>query len=463
MQHPIITVEQPWNRGHQDEAHAGPPLPGLLLVFTAERPQLIPLPLHARSLEIGRGSVGPVEIDDGAMSRRHAEVELVRGAWRVRDLKSRNGTAVDARPIATELESERALVLRCGDTLFLLCRDLGPYLGAAVEEREGVVVGPRLKRVWDEIDSIAASGPTLHVTGETGAGKELAARRFHESGPRAGGRFVAVNCAAIPSPLAERLLFGARRGAYSGADAHSEGYLQAADGGTLFLDEVAELEPGVQAKLLRALETREVFPLGAAHPTRVNLRVCSATHGGLLALAAAGRFRQDLFYRIGRPEVRLPPLRERAEEIPWLVQSVLAGRAAHVSLFEKALAYAWPGNVRELALEIREAVRRAAADKSPQVEGRHLVPLESGTSGAVQAAVPAPAAAAAPQPLPPPGSPPSPPVPPSLGEPPPREAIEAALEAQRGNVARTARALGMHRTQLRRWLERYQIVVRRDG
>src|SRR5262249_55632284 len=160
-------------------------------------------------------------------------------------------------------------------TLFLLCADLRPFVRARVEVLHDLVVGPRLRRVWDEI---AAQRANLHLTGETGAGKELAARHFHRSGPTPDGPFVAVNCATIPAAIAERLLFGARRGAYSGADSDSEGYLQAADGGTLFLDEVAELEAPVQAKLLRVLETREVLPLGATRPKKLDLRVCSATH-----------------------------------------------------------------------------------------------------------------------------------------------------------------------------------------
>jgi len=446
VQPPAETVDRPWTRGHGGDPAARQSLPGLLIVVVANRPQLVPVPLRDGTIELGRGQVGSFELDDGAMSRRHARVELDGERWRLRDLGSRNGTAVDARPLTSELTSERARLLRCGDTLFLLCHDLVPYLGATVTARNGVVVGPVLRRLWNEIDSIAASSSTLHVTGETGTGKELAARRFHEKGSGAGGKFVAVNCATIPAAIAERLLFGARRGAYSGADADSEGYVQAASGGTLFLDEVAELEPAVQAKLLRVIETREVLPLGATRPTRVELLVCSATHGGLMARVADGRFRQDLYFRIGRPEVRMPPLRERAEEIPWLVECALAGRPAHVSLHEKALAYAWPGNVRELVLEVREAARRAASDGSEQVEARHLEPVE--------AAAPAPS-----------GRSPRAPAPPRPASPSPsREEIVAALGAQDGNVARTARALGLHRTQLRRLLARHGIAARRgDG
>jgi transcriptional regulator of acetoin/glycerol metabolism len=427
--HPVDTTDHPWSRGQRVDPRAGRPMPGLLLVFTAGRAALVPIPLGARPIVVGRGPVGPIDLDDGALSRRHAEVALEGGAWSVRDLGSRNGTAVDARPLAGPLTDPAARLLRCGDTLFLLSRDLRPFVLARVEVEAGAVVGPQLKRVWDEIASIAARGPTLHIKGETGSGKELAARRFHQAGPRRGGRFVAVNCAAIPAAVAERLLFGARKGAYSGADADSDGHVQAADGGTLFLDEIAELEPAVQAKLLRVLESREVTPLGGARPHKVELQVCSASHGGLQDLVAGGRFREDLYFRVGRPEVRLPPLRERAEEIPWLIQTTLGTEArAHVSLVERALAEPWPGNVRELQLELREAARRAAADRSAEVEARHL---ELVASPEVE-----PAAT--------------------------RESLAAALAAHDGNISAAARALGVHRTQLRRWLERQGLAGKKE-
>jgi len=326
--------------------------------------------------------------------------------------------------------SGAARVLRCGDSLFLLCADLRPFLRARVEIVDGAVVGPRLARTWDEIASIAARGQIVHITGETGSGKELAARQFHRAGAHPAGKFVAVNCATIPAPLAERLLFGARKGAYSGADVDSEGYVQAAGGGTLFLDEIIELDAAVQPKLLRALETKEIVPLGASQPRKVDFRLCSASHAGLKERVAAGRFREDLYFRIGRPEVSVPPLRERAEEIPWLVQTTLGMDArAHVSLVERALVTPWPGNVRELDLEVREAARRADAEGSQAVEARHLEVARTAAEA----------------------------TPAARGAAPTREELVAALGAHDGNVAATARALGVHRTQLRRWLERHGI------
>src|SRR5207302_10793306 len=169
--------------------------------------------------------------------------------------------------------------------------DVRPYLGATVQRLEKMVRGPRLERAWHVLARAANAGDSVHIVGESGSGKELAAQAFHRLGPRKDGPFVAVNCASIQPGVAERLLFGAKRGAYSGA-IDAEGYLQAAHGGTLFLDEIAELEPAVQAKLLRTLETGEVLPLGAARPRTVDVRVVSATHKVLRVEVGAGRFRE---------------------------------------------------------------------------------------------------------------------------------------------------------------------------
>jgi transcriptional regulator with PAS, ATPase and Fis domain len=267
---------------------------------------------------------------------------------------------------------------------------------------------------------------------------------------------VAVNCAAIPQTIAERLLFGARKGAYSGAEADAQGYLQAADGGTLFLDEVVELDLAVQAKLLRALETKEVLSLGASKPKLVDILICSASNKDLRGLVAAGKLREDLYFRIGRPEVALPPLRQRPEEIALLIQRELQQVAPelglHLSLVEACLLRPWPGNIRELLVETRSAIQAALMQGSQRVEARHLSP-SAGTAFGSGSTPPPPSlesrepsnkeAASRARPL----------------ESEERTRIEEALRQNGGNVAATARALGMHRTQLRRLLERHAIAV----
>lgn len=447
------TADQTWHGGA--EAH-GRPIPGLLLVFAEDAATCIPVPVGEAPCVIGRGLLASATIADTRMSRRHAQVHRDGEGWVVEDLGSRNGSSLDGEPLTAARSIAGPALLRTGHTLFLLLEDLRPFMQAGGLRAEGAVVGATLARAWMQLDDAAATSAVVHVTGETGSGKELAARRFHESGPRASGPFVAVNCATIPAALAERLLFGAKKGAFSGADADAEGYLAAADRGTLFLDEVEELELGVQAKLLRALETKEILALGATKPRRVDLGVVSATHGDLRDRVAEGRFRQDLFFRLGRPAVRLPALRERREDIPAIIARCLqqeGAAPAHSSLVEAAMLRPWPGNVRELLLEIREAARAARVRGASKVEVEDL-PAEAGTVREVRlASVADQAAPSSPPSEADPGQPPWAPRPSRAA--PDKETLVRALEASGGNVSSAARALGVHRTQLRRWLARH--------
>jgi transcriptional regulator with PAS, ATPase and Fis domain len=409
------------------------PTPGAVLVLEAGKPTRRAFVLPRGGLALGRGQPEGTFDTDDRVSRRHVVLHHARGAWAIEDLGSRNGTFVNGQRIEGYFECDRAVLVRLGRSLVWTVPDVEPYLAVQASARpEGsVVVGGRLAQAWREIERAARAGQTLLLRGESGTGKELAARHMHEACFGAGARapFIAVNCAAIPEGLAERLLFGARRGAYSGAsDAH--GYVAAADGGSLFLDEIAELDLPVQAKLLRVLETREVLPLGDARPRPVNIRVCAATHANLRQRVAEGRFRQDLYYRLGRPEVILPSLSERLDELPWLIEAEL-GRAspplrACVDLVEACALRPWPGNVRELLGELRTVCRRAEDEGSEVVEARHLSP-DAGC--AIETQPPAAARAA-----------------------PADTEIEKRLREHGGNVTRAADSLGMHRNQLRRWL-----------
>jgi transcriptional regulator with GAF, ATPase, and Fis domain len=315
--------------------------------------------------------------------------------------------------------------------------------------------------VLGEVTRAVRAGSTLHVRGESGTGKEGVAQAFHRASPRAARPLIAVNCAAIPQGIAERLLFGSKRGAYSGAEADAVGYIQEAEGGTLFLDEVAELDLQVQAKLLRALESQEVLPLGASKPRRVEFGLCTATSKDLRALVKAGEVREDFYFRIGRPAVRLPPLRERPEEIPALIAHELArlpeAPTAHVSLVEQCLLRPWPGNVRELLAEVHGAAQAALANGN-RVEARHLAATAGSAFGAeMPDARPRPTRRTA-------GSNAdwprrrTPQVDDEW-----RRRIEESLRANGRNVAATARDLGLHRTQLRRLLERHGIEVDDDS
>jgi pSer/pThr/pTyr-binding forkhead associated (FHA) protein len=351
--------------------------PGLLLVFSGTSPRFEPLGLLGPSMRLGRGSSKELGLDDPALSREHARVTRRGDAWLIEDLDSRNGTYVDGVKLAGSLRGAPRVV-RVGGTIFALRNDIVPCTLRPLRVEDDIVMGPATRAVLDAVAGIARSSAMLHVTGESGVGKELAAHAFHASGPRAGGPFVAVNCATIPRELAERLLFGTRRGAYSGADKDAEGYVQAAHRGTLFLDEVGELHPSVQAKLLRVLESREVMPLGATRSQPVDVRICSATTRSLRDLVAAGHFREDLYFRLARPAIEVPPLRERLEEIPWLVQRALAEQDArlkpHAALVEACLLRHWPGNVRELLTEVRTAGLAALTKGVDSVTASHLSP-----------------------------------------------------------------------------------------
>jgi len=234
----------------------------------------------------------------------------------------------------------------------------------------GALVGksPRMQEVYKTIGRIAATDVTVLLQGESGTGKEVVARAIHHYSRRAGKPFVAVSCAAIPPTLLEAELFGHERGAFTDAHQRRLGRFELAHGGTLYLDEVGDMGPELQPKLLRVLQERQLERIGGGEPIRVDVRVVAATNRDLETLIREGRFREDLFYRLNVVSVTLPPLRERREDIPFLVDHFLAKYAGELG--ERALAaealdrltgYAWPGNVRELENVVQHAMVMAGA------------------------------------------------------------------------------------------------------
>jgi len=230
-----------------------------------------------------------------------------------------------------------------------------------------------MQDIRTRIAKLARTQAPVHISGESGSGKELAARLIHRLGNRADKEFVAVNCGAIPETLMESEFFGYRKGAFTGADADRNGFFQAADGGTLFLDEVADLPLSMQVKLLRVLQEKKVRKVGATQEEPIDVRIVSATHQNLAALVESGRFRQDLYYRLNVIDLVMPSLRERVEDIPEMARFLLnklGGTEVKLDRdAEKALAaYAFPGNVRELenvlerALALCENLHICAAD-----------------------------------------------------------------------------------------------------
>ena len=217
------------------------------------------------------------------------------------------------------------------------------------------------------IRRVARSQAPVAITGESGSGKELAARAVHDCSGRRDGPFVAVNCGAIPEQLVEAEFFGYRKGAFTGADNDRDGFFQTAKGGTLFLDEVADLPLAMQVKLLRAIQERSVRRVGGMNEESVDVRLISATHQNLAQCVMQGRFRQDLFYRLNVIDIRIPPLRERREDIPLLARHLLAPLAPDLTLshaaVEKLMSYDFPGNVRELGNILERSAALAEADE----------------------------------------------------------------------------------------------------
>jgi DNA-binding NtrC family response regulator len=243
------------------------------------------------------------------------------------------------------------------------------YLRAQLDERysfEGIVGKSRpMTRLFQLLETIAPTNSTVLITGETGTGKEVVARAIHHNSPRRAHRFVALNCSAIPETLLEAELFGHVRGAFTGAVGNRQGRLEQAHTGTLFLDEVGTMSAALQMKLLRVLQEREFERVGDTHSTKVDVRVIAATNSDLGRMVADGQFREDLFYRLNVIPVQIPPLRDRKEDIPLLVQHFLekfrghaGGEMLTVSQdgMRRLMAYRWPGNIRQLENAIERAV-----------------------------------------------------------------------------------------------------------
>ena len=307
-----------------------------------------------------------------------------------------------------------------------------------------------MRRVFEVLDRVVETDLPVRVSGESGTGKELIARAIHKNGGRSSRPFVSVNCAAVPDSLLSSELFGHVKGAFTGADKSRRGLFQQADGGTLFLDEVGDMSADMQSKLLRVLQEREVRSVGSTAPEKVDVRVIVASHRDLDELVREGTFREDLFYRLNVLTVDLPPLRERAEDIPLLAEALLAraareaGREVPVLPVEVLGALAdhdWPGNVRELENEMRRlAVLSDGVVRLEQLSERVLAssstprgaaPVALDVGGDLRAAVASFEA----------------------------RAIAEALEAAAGNKSRAAEALGISRFALQRKMEKYGVEL----
>lgn len=307
-----------------------------------------------------------------------------------------------------------------------------------------------MQHVFNLMEKVLDSDVTVLLRGETGTGKELIATAIHQHGPRQSGPFIAQNCAAVPESLLESELFGYRKGAFTGADKDKKGLIEVAHGGTLFLDEIGDMAVSLQAKLLRVLQDRQVRPLGAVESRSINVRLLVATHRDLEQMVKTGQFREDLYYRLNVFPIELPPVRQRKEDLPILLQHFLTAYADHYKktvrgfspeAFELLLYYDYPGNIRELKNIVERAV--LLSDHDGMILPLHLdkklwndlTTLKTPTTGKLKESVQRYEAML----------------------------IQRALQSHGGNQTRTAETLGIPRRTLVEKMERYKIKGKGGG
>jgi len=420
----------------------------LRVVFGAQALGMRAIPLTGQRIVLGRepgaaANAIAIAIAGNDVSRHHATIELAGEAWHIVDNASRNGTFANGVAVSGRTALRNGSVIRIGGAL-LVFQDGEMPAGRQRARTSLIGHSPPIARIRSEIELVAPSPVSVVIHGETGVGKELVAAEIHRASRR-NGAFVAVNCATIPGSLAESELFGHTVGAFTGAVSSHDGLFLAAQGGTLFLDEIGEMPLEIQAKLLRALALKEIRPVGANHPVRVDVRIIAATHRALEDEVAAGRFRADLFARLAGWQVVVPPLRERREDILLLADELHArteggarGRklelTAHTA--EALLLHNWPYNVRELEQVIAVSAVRAGGGV---IRLEHLPGAIAARLGARSTGSPSSIAMPDPNVLP------------------DRDALERVLRHCDGNVAEVARHFGKDRRQIYRWLSRYEL------
>ncbi|HKQ68554.1 MAG TPA: sigma 54-interacting transcriptional regulator [Polyangiaceae bacterium] len=410
-------------------------LPGVVRVFPralGDAPACWPV---AKAISVGRSRRADVQIEDGGISRVHADLTPHRDGFVVSDRGSRHGSFVNAAPVPGEgALAKHGSIIRLGDTLLLVVDDIGPYrapsrtmAGATLGLARDMLAGPALGRVWDQATRVAQLSEPVLILGESGSGKECVARMVHAF-RTVPGPFVGLNVAAIPEPLFEAELFGFERGAFTGAAHGRAGAFRDASSGVLFLDEVGDLRPDLQTKLLRAIDLQRVRPLGGSRDVGVDVRLVTATNHDLREACEAGRFRSDLYYRLMGVVIRMPPLRERRDEVILLALSILRDQAEQLALScdaaEVLVLASWEGNARQLRYAVTHAAGQALVGRCDEVKRAHLpdlAPVEP-VDGAMTEA-----------------------------------RIRTAMKRSNGVASRAAEALGVSRTTLYNALRRLKI------
>ncbi len=414
-----------------------------LLVISDRDPVAHSLPDRGR-ITVGRSETADIQVPDPLISRVHAAITLGE-TLTVRDLGSSNGTVVRGEKIDPNVETAVNVgeTIDFGSTVVIVQREvLGGQPPLSDEQVEGT--SDSMRRLHRLARRVASSRINVLLLGETGVGKEVMASTLHRMSPRASSPFLGINCASLTDTLFESELFGYEKGAFTGAVSAKPGLIEAAHTGTFFLDEIGEMPLSAQAKLLRVLELRAVHRVGSIKQTPVDVRFVSATHRNLADDVAAGRFREDLFYRLNGISLVIPPLRERTDEIVPLARTFLAeaardaGFGAVPLLAAEAVAwmqsYPWPGNIRELKNAINRAVLLSTGGL---VLTEHLAVGNTYTPGRISAtpapAFPVPAAVASVS---------------TGGDGDERQRIIQALADCGGNQTRAAKQLGISRRTL---------------
>lgn len=397
---------------------------------------------------VGRDDGASIVLHDPEVSALHCELRACSEGIQVKDLGSTNGTFLGSIRV-TEATVTTPTELVVGTVRISLEPQAKRRVDVGYADRFGPLVGasPKMRRVFGVLEKVANTSLSVLLLGETGTGKELAARAVHASSDRRHRPFVVVDCGSIPPSLAESILFGHEKGAFTGATERRRGALADADGGTLFLDELGELPLELQPKLLRALSEKEVKRVGASSFEAIDVRVLAATRRDLGAEMNAGRFRSDLFFRIAQVRVELPPLRERLADLPLLVEDICrhVGRQHHAPVVlawieNRMLSHDWPGNVRELSNVA--SVAAALAQDPGAIDDVLTLARHDGDSPLAQEGV----------------------SPSEFGE--SKRAAMAAFEREyfgalarrcKGNVSEMARQSGMERHHVRAYLRKHGI------
>ena len=427
------------------------PSPVLILVGSEDQPAPSP---RSRLISVGQrlfiGRHPPTDLDpettswvvkDRLLSSEHAEISAVDSGWELRDLESRNGSVVDG------VSAQPRLKLRDGSMIFVggqiaIFRLVSPVERAAILEELAHPFGPVptcspcFALICAMLRKLAPTEGEILLTGETGAGKEVYANAIHQASGRP-GKFVAINCAAVPRELVESELFGYLRGAHSQATAPKTGLVEEAEGGTLFLDEIGDMPPELQTKLLRFTQDKILVPVGGTRSKRVDVRILAATSRVTAPAPGQGGLRQDLAARLGAEPIRIPPLRDRMEDMGALAGFLLGDRLRPFEhqAFQALALHAWPGNVRELqkVLVTAEALSR---DKE-RVGAEHLPQIIAAAPRRIRAS----------------------PVGRAMRPPPSAVELEDLIRKCEGNMLRVARELDRKPALVYRWAKRYKINV----